>query len=208
MNFIEWLESNNACSNAMQWVSEQPDNSLPALMQTCPRGNWILWVYEKAGYDFETLSPVVYAAVNRALEYAAQELDESGVKHDLRKHIITDRTTAAVARAAAYADYDYVAVAYTARAAYADAAYAAVYAAAYAAAAADAVADYVAYAAAGVARAAAGVARAAAAVARAAAYAAYAAGADADTEHKKCADDCREFLPPLIIPAVEATQDE
>lgn len=27
---------------------------------------------------------------------------------------------------------------------------------------------------------------------------------DADTEHNKCADDCRKFLPPLIIPGVES----
>lgn len=92
--FNEWLQANDACSEAVQWCNEHPELSVHELIAICPVGDWILWLYERAGYAPELLAPVAYRAATRAIEYAADILDRAGVKHGLRGIVITDKESA------------------------------------------------------------------------------------------------------------------
>jgi hypothetical protein len=124
-SFNRWLTENEACAPAVNWCAEHPELSVPGLVSICHRGDWILWLYRKAGYSPEVLVPVAYRAATRAMVYASDALDRAGIKHDLRGIVIDSELCDArdAARAAG------------------DAAGDAAYAAAYAADAADAAAD-------------------------------------------------------------------
>ena len=170
--FNAWLRANNACNSAVEWCNEHPELSVQELLDICPRGEWILWAYAKAGYAPDVLAPVSYRAATRAVGYAADALDRAGVQHGLRGLVITDAESALAAKEAARAA---VQTAWAANEA-ARAAEAAEWAARAAARAAAADADW-------------------------AAWAARAARAAQDdvAEHKLCADDCRQMLPELRI---------
>jgi hypothetical protein len=101
MTFYEWLKKSHACSNAVAWVESQPDQSIDALMAACPRGEWILWCYQRAGYAPDVLAPVAYAATNRAMRYAADALDATGMEHGLREIVVSGPDTARAAAEAA-----------------------------------------------------------------------------------------------------------
>jgi len=166
--FNDWLKTKNTFPSVAQWCDQNPDLSVQELIAACPRGNWILWVYSKAGYAPDVLAPVAYRAATRAMGYAADALDRAGVQHGLRGMVITDAESARAAERAAMA----------ARAAR--------------------VAGWAAERAAMAARAAGWAAEAAAWAAEAAAWAAEAAGAAGAAEaaeHKLCADECRQMLP-------------
>ncbi len=47
MDTVSMLRSMIACKPALQWVEEQPDQSLARLWETCPRGEWLIWLAEK-----------------------------------------------------------------------------------------------------------------------------------------------------------------
>ena len=189
--FNTWLRAKNACTSAVEWCDEHPELSVQELMSICPRGEWILWVYSKAGYAPEVLAPVAYRAATRAIGYAADALDRAGVQHGLHGLVITDAESALAAKEAARAA---VQTAWAAEWAANEAARAAALAArvaewaARAAEAAEA-AEWAARAA----------ARAAAADADWVAWAARAARAAWVEENKRCADDCRQMLPELRI---------
>lgn len=105
--FNDWLKANNACTSAVWWCEQHPDLSVQELMSTCPRGEWILWVYNRVGYAPEVLAPVAYRAATRAMGYAADSLDRAGIQHGLRGLVITDGESArAAARAAARGAWD------------------------------------------------------------------------------------------------------
>lgn len=99
--FNEWLIEKNACSPAVEWCGEHQNLSVQELIDICPRGEWILWLYTEAGYAADVLAPVAYRAATRALGYAADALDRAGVKHNLRGIVITDRESAEAALEAA-----------------------------------------------------------------------------------------------------------
>ena len=210
--FNDWLRANNACTSAVGWCDQHPELSVQELMSICPRGEWILWVYARAGYARDVLAPVAYRAATRAMGYAADALDRVGVQHSLLGLVIHDvdsamaaaMAAARAARAARAAERaaeraaldvtwaDALDVAWAARAALAAewAASDAADAAAMAARAARA---------AWAARAALAAEWAASDAADAAAMAARAARAAEAAEHKICADDCRQLLPELRI---------
>lgn len=95
--FNDWLRAENACQGAVKWCNEHPELSVQELMGICPRGEWILWVYSKAGYAPEVLVPVAYRAATRATGYAADALDMAGVQHGLRGLVIHDAESARAA---------------------------------------------------------------------------------------------------------------
>lgn len=101
--FNDWLRAENACQGAVKWCNEHPELSVQELMGICPRGEWILWVYSKAGYAPEVLVPVAYRAATRATGYAADALDMAGVQHGLRGLVIHDAESARAAGDAARA---------------------------------------------------------------------------------------------------------
>jgi hypothetical protein len=39
------------CGEAAEWAAAQPDQSLSALWDTCPRGDWMLWLAGRLGVD-------------------------------------------------------------------------------------------------------------------------------------------------------------
>ena len=180
----ELLIELNACIEAREWAG---DKSLDEIIDTCHRGDWLLWLARKVDIDKRKLT-------------LAKALCANTVRHMMRddrsKHAVDvaiaygngdateQQLTAAAADAAAAADTDSAAAAVDAAdaAAYAAASYAYATYAAYAAYAADA-----AYAAAGTV---------------AADTAAYTASAAADTvaaaarteSRMKTADICREII--------------
>jgi hypothetical protein len=166
--FLTWLRSHQACPSAIEFVL-QGQHTPESAWAECNVGHWMLWGCEKAGVPFSTLAPVVYRAVNRAMDYAADALRDAGLKEDAEKlraiPAVVDESTAAAAEAAAWAEA----------------------AAAWAEAAAEARAE-----------AAAEAARAAAEWAATSATSAASAWAEeeaaAAAENLQCAADCRELL--------------
>jgi hypothetical protein len=157
------LNDLGACDAAVEFSK---DKTLQEAWETCPRGDWMLWLFRRAP-NFDK---------------RASTLAKGHCANTVR-HLMTDlRSTAAVDAAIAYGNReiddqqlkDAYAAAYAAAAATADAA--AAYAAA--AAAADAAAD-----------------AAAAATAAATADAAAAATAARTKNQKETADICRKYLP-------------
>ena len=171
------LNDLSACEDAKLFAA---DKSLKEVWDTCPRGDWMLWLAKKADVDIRTLTKAKALCANTV------------------RHLMKDkRSTNAIDVAIKFGDgivelpelnaaTAYAAAAYAATA-YAAAAYAA-YAAAYAAADADDAADDAAYAAAD------DAARAATA------YAAADAAAYARKENQLAtANICREQIPYKLI---------
>ena len=52
MTFHEWLESNDACDEAMKWLG---DRTIQQTWDECERGEWLAWWLGKAGLDDSTL---------------------------------------------------------------------------------------------------------------------------------------------------------
>ena len=90
MRFLDWLKEHGACSEAVEWVESMPKQTPSYLWKNCPNGDWMLWVHEKAGTDFEVLVPVVYNCANRAMKHAGVDTV-----------VIVDSVTAAEAAEAA-----------------------------------------------------------------------------------------------------------
>ena len=183
-----FLEKYDACEDDFEFAK---DLTLKQFLETCQRGDWILWLFRKTNPESLrelTLAKAHCANTVRHLMTDKRSLNAVDVALNFGEGKATHEE---LDTAAAYADAAYAAYADDANAAYAtaNAAYAAYAAAAYAADAYAANAD-AAYAAAAVA------ANAAAAYA---AYAAYAYAADAyaakKQNQKRTADICRKFLP-------------
>lgn len=49
MNTINYFIKLEACTPALQWIEDQPDQSLAALWATCPRGDWLAWYLGRLG---------------------------------------------------------------------------------------------------------------------------------------------------------------
>jgi hypothetical protein len=183
----------NACQDAKDWAA---DKSWKEIFETCHRGDWLLWLFQKTNpNDLQLLTLAKGHCANtvrhlmkdersiKAVDVAIAFGEGKASREELDAAACA--ANAADAADAAYAAYAAAYVAYAAAYAYAAAAYAA-NAAAYAA--------YAAYAAAYAANAAAYAANAAAdAYAAAASAAAY---ADAKKENQQLtADICRKYLP-------------
>ena len=50
--FIQFLRSISACDDAVDWVGEK---SLQEAWETCPRGDWMLWLAHKMGVEKRVL---------------------------------------------------------------------------------------------------------------------------------------------------------
>ena len=48
MTFSEYLESINACSNAIEWAANK---TVEEVVATCHRGDWLLWLAKNATLD-------------------------------------------------------------------------------------------------------------------------------------------------------------
>lgn len=90
-----------SCSDFESWRKAQPDQSPKALWETCPRGSWMLGYLERTGTSFDTLTPVVYRAVNRALVSVSNSLNVIGIPHTLHNYKVTDKKSANVVASAA-----------------------------------------------------------------------------------------------------------
>jgi hypothetical protein len=170
------LKKLNACSQAIEWVGDQ---TLENAWNTCPRGDWMLWLYRRSSnYDFQLLTLAKGHCANT-------------VRHLMKDKRSTDAIDMAIKFGEGVATRDELNAAYAAAA---DAAAAAAAAAAYAADAAAA-----AYAADADAAAAAYAAAAYAAAAYAAAYAAAARQTARKANQQATADICRKYLPLPIL---------
>jgi hypothetical protein len=213
MNMNETLRSLRACDSAIAWSQTQPDAA--TAWSSCERGDWLLWLAKRVGFDRARLVQAACACARQALQYIPAGEDRPRLAIETAEAWARGEAALADVRRAADAASVYANVttaAYAANAAThaADAAAAAANAAyaAYAAAAADA-ADAAADAAASAAAAAAtthaadadaadaNAAYAAAGAANAAAYAA----ANAPTANaarkitlRRCADLIRERI--------------
>ena len=147
--FKQLLIELNACEDAREWAD---DKSIEEAVNTCPRGDWMLWLAKKVNVGIRPLTLAKgkcantvrhlmkdersIKAVDSAIDFGNGLIEES----ELRAAYAAD--AAAAAAYAAYAAYSAAYAAYAADAAAAAAAYAAyaAYAAAYAAYAAYAAA--------------------------------------------------------------------
>ena len=173
----EFLEKHDACDAGYEFAK---DLTLKQFLETCPRGDWILWLFRRSNPRDRKLRVLVAAHCANTV-----------------RHLMKDeRSTKAVDTAIAYGEGRSTIELLDVAAAAADAAADAAAADAYAYAAA---ADADAYAAATATAAAADADATAAAYAAATAAAADVAYAYADAERKKnrkqTADICREYLP-------------
>ena len=101
------LESHDACGEAVAWIRATPGQP-GHLWRQVPRGEWLLWMHEKAGLPWEDRAPVVYEIADRAVRvvapralYAAGLRDEARALRALAP--IVDRETAEAARSSAWA---------------------------------------------------------------------------------------------------------
>ena len=181
MTLKELLVEFNACNDAREWAC---DKSIEEIVETCERGDWLLWLAKKVEMDLQPLTLAKGHCAATVLHLMKDERSKKAVQvaidfgnalatRDQLDAAYTAATAAYTAATAAYTAAAYTAAAYTAADAYAS------YAASYAA---DAAAADAAYA--------------------AAADAAYAA-ADAKKENQKLtADICREHIGDLLIKLV------
>ena len=179
--FKQLLIELNACEDAREWAD---DKSIEEAVNTCPRGDWMLWLAKKVNVGIRPLTLAKGKCANTVRHLMKDERSIKAVDSaiDFGNGLIEESELRDADAAAAYAAY---AAAY--------AAYAAAYAADDAAAAAAAYAAYAAYAAA--------YSAAAAYAAYAAAYAAYAAAARIKNQ-LLTADICREIIGDEIVTKV------
>ena len=168
----ELLTELNACKDACEWAG---DKSIEEIVETCERGDWLLWLAKKVEMDLQPLTLAKGHCAATVLHLMKDERSKKAVQ------VAIDFGNALATRDQLDAAYTAATAAYTAAtAAYTAAAYTA------ADAAADAYASYAASYAADA----------------AAADAAYAA-ADAKKENQKLtADICREHIGDLLIKLV------
>ena len=146
---IATLKELDACPEAIKWAEAQPDQSLEALWDTCPRGDWLLWL---AGHDPELPRALL---VQAACGVARPVLAHLPLGEDRPRVAIEtaeawcrgEATLQEVARAATHAAYGAQAANYAANYAATHAARAANYAATHAAQAANYAATHAAHAA-------------------------------------------------------------
>jgi len=55
----------DACNEAVVWAREYP--TLEAAWAACERGDWMLWLLARVGYDSEVLTRLVYSFADRAV---------------------------------------------------------------------------------------------------------------------------------------------
>ena len=48
---LEWLKSNDACQESMDWVEENNIGSLEEAWNACERGHWLIWLAQELGID-------------------------------------------------------------------------------------------------------------------------------------------------------------
>ena len=159
----EKLVELGACRDAVEWAG---DKELPEAWETCPRGDWMLWLAQKAGVSLRTLTAAKAECAATVLHLMKDERSRNAVLVS-RRYGMGEATELELVSAR-------------------DAAYAAVYAAAYAAHAAAADTE--------AAEAAASAAYAAHAAYAAAAYAAEAYDAARQDALVKCADIVRGII--------------
>lgn len=172
----ELLTELNACTDAREWAG---DKSIEEIVETCERGDWLLWLSQKVEMDLQPLTLAKGHCAGTVLHLMKDERSKKAVQ------VAIDFGNALATRDQLDAAYTAATAAYTAAtaAAYATAAYTAAYTAADAAA--DAYASY------------------------AASYAADAAAADADAGYaakkenqKLTADICRKHIGDILIKLV------
>jgi len=71
------LPLGRACEEAREWIGDRED--IEALVAECPRGDWLLWIAERAGINAGVLQAAVRPAVLRAARiYAADAVEAAG----------------------------------------------------------------------------------------------------------------------------------
>ena len=102
--FSDWLHTGQHCEESQEWFDSLPEQTIEYAWDNCERGDWMLDCLAKAGVPFETLAPVAYAAVNRAMEYAGVKTVEVVDAETAAEAAWAARVAArAAARAAAWA---------------------------------------------------------------------------------------------------------
>ncbi len=140
--FKQLLIELNACEDAREWAD---DKSIEEAVNTCPRGDWMLWLAKKVNVGIRPLTLAKGKCANTVRHLMKDERSIKAVDAaiDFGNGVINEDELAAYAASAAYAAYAYSAYAYAyayAAATAATAAYAATatYASAYASSAASA----------------------------------------------------------------------
>jgi hypothetical protein len=157
MKAKEIISKYSPCKEAVEWLG---DRSVEEMVDECYRGDWMLWLAQKAGIEIQPLTLAKARCAKTVLHLmkdprsvkAVEVAEQFGLGNATAEELKLAAAAAAYATPYAYTDADADAAdaaAYAAAAAAAAAAYAAAYAyAAAAAAAADAAAADAAYAAA------------------------------------------------------------
>ena len=74
-DLIKFLMQHQACPEAMQWTVEHPTLSPSKLWRACPRGDWLLWLAEKAGVERKLIVLAACDCARTALKYVAEGED-------------------------------------------------------------------------------------------------------------------------------------
>jgi len=120
MNIKQYLESVDACSEAVEWAG---DRTLEQIIDECPRGDWLLWLAQKLDVDIRALTLAKGYCANTVRHLMTDERSLAAVDAAIAygKGEITDEElrAAADAASAAYAAYAASAASAASAAAYA-----------------------------------------------------------------------------------------
>ena len=108
----EKLVELGACRDAVEWAG---DKELPEAWETCPRGDWMLWLAQKAGVSLRTLTAAKAECAATVLHLMKDERSRNAVLVS-RRYGMGEATELELvsARDAAYAAAAYAAEAYDA----------------------------------------------------------------------------------------------
>jgi hypothetical protein len=65
----------NACSNAIKWAKDQPDEAAENIWNKCGRPDWMLWLAGRADIDRKVLVTAVCQVARTALKYVPEGED-------------------------------------------------------------------------------------------------------------------------------------
>lgn len=88
--FLDWLEKNDACEEAREWVAGQ---TLRQAWANCPRLSWMLWLVRLSGVPGERVRPVLNRVENMLrdhiydpliCDYFRQAIDPADIEAAIR----------------------------------------------------------------------------------------------------------------------------
>ena len=77
---LEWLETNQACSQSIEWIEENNIQSLEEAWHTCGRGDWMLWMAKKLRINKRKLVLCGALCAHTVVEYMQDPRSRNAVR--------------------------------------------------------------------------------------------------------------------------------